>query len=570
MHCKTQIAYLDSQTTPANSSDEAIQEWHAHKDSLAFLRNSSHGDTAIYVSVPGFFVYSLIVPLERLAEDYIENILQWNFTASPGYGCGYSFQNDIIQPHLCQPIEHTGSSVLNGSNPVFFLRDNPFQAVESACVEINQQVCHVIGAHWLSGKKAWCKLNDLGETTPIAFNIREGNVLCCTLERSELDFYLFTSQSCLIRVFDVSRSENWMAFDYNEAKKQRVEDRENEIFAMHGICHNKKTSKPQVSLLRGFQIIRCGASPEAMESKLKGEEQRNYEAFIIHDWKNNRIIEWISDPDQHGNYFVESELPYGTSPAFFKPEVLLRYKQDPKRYRIQERIIECKWAWSLQYDVNEEGQIHVYICDLANLPHQEQLYWKSFNEKPRGGISKRAFKTDFQASWDLDYDPLRALKEILAKFPDRDCGNSPCPIWKMPKVPETRDVNFLNYVVTETRKEWEDQISALAQILVEGLSQKYIIKLAEELNCRDEEKKLRSIKLLEKIMEAKAVPDTDIKMVTKPLVQLWGYRSELISHSGKVDLTILEPRQHFRELLQACEQAMRKLADLVMSGILTI
>jgi hypothetical protein len=44
-------------------------------------------------------------------------------------------------------------------------------------------------------------------------------------------------------------------------------------------------------------------------------------------------------------------------------------------------MIDCRGGWSLRdFDTNEAGQVHAYICDLRNLPYQEQLYWKSFNE----------------------------------------------------------------------------------------------------------------------------------------------------------------------------------------------
>ncbi|HEX5036670.1 MAG TPA: hypothetical protein VFX30_05890 [bacterium] len=566
MKWKDQVRYLASQSRPTDASEKALEKWHSHDDSLTFLKNSANDDTAIYISAPSFFIYSLIVPLDRVTGDYVEDILQWNFSASQGYGYGYRL--DPVEPYLCQPMEHTGSKILDDSSPIVFLRETPFEKELSTYVEINQQISHLLGIHWLSEMKAWCKLNDLGETIPIAYNIREGDVLCCTLQRSELDFYLFLSKSCLVRVFDISRSEDWTVFDYSEAKKQRIADQENEIFATHGICYGKNDGKPRVSLLRGFQILRCGVPSQTMLLKLQGKEPKSYETFVICDWKNKRVIEWTSDPNQHGNYFVESDLPHALSPAFFKPDVLLRYKQDPKRYTIGERRIECKWAWSLQYDINDEGQVHVYIGDLAHLPYQEQLYWKSFNEKPREGISKRAFKTDFQGSWDLDYDPLRSLKEILSRFPDKDDGNNPLPVWKIPTLPETRDLRYLSYVVTESRKEWEDQVSTLAQILVEGLNEGLIKKLADKYGCRDKEKKLKSGKLLAKILETMGVPAVDIETITKPLAELWALRSSLVSHAGKIDLPTTDLKQHFRRLIQECDRAMRKLAGIVKNGTL--
>lgn len=54
-------------------------------------------------------------------------------------------------------------------------------------------------------------------------------------------------------------------------------------------------------------------------------EPKQYVSFIAHDWKNSQVRECSCDPDQLGNYFVKSDWPFSTSPAFFRPEVLLKY-----------------------------------------------------------------------------------------------------------------------------------------------------------------------------------------------------------------------------------------------------
>jgi len=70
--------------------------------------------------------------------------------------------------------------------------------------------------------------------------------------------------------------------------------------------------------------------------------------------------------------------------AFFRPEVILKYKTDKDKYTVGERDITCRAAWHLQaFDVNEAGQVFAYICYLRNLPYAEQVHWHSYNEAPR-------------------------------------------------------------------------------------------------------------------------------------------------------------------------------------------
>lgn len=427
----------------------------------------------------------------------------------------------------------------------------------------SQLISHVLDIHWVEEKHAWCKLNELGEIVPIANWIQQDNLTLCTLREEELDFYLFLADACLVRLFDVSRSLDWgFSLSGNELEKRCIEE-EHEIYAIRTLKGDP--NKPSASFLRGVQIIRCKKPREELLLKLKGKELREYASFVIWDWKHGIEQEWTSNPEKIGNYFVDSDYPFGTSPAFFKPDVLSKYRQDPSRYKIHDRCIESKGAWSLRYDINEEGQIHVYICDLSHLPFKEQLYWKSFNESSKAGISQRSFKTDFEGQWDTSYDPLSSLKITIKQFPQHDEQKNPCPIWEMPNISETRDLTSLGYVVTESRKEWEDQILSLSQIIVEGLNTSYINKLAETKGCRD--KGLASIKQLGKILENISISQEDIKTIINPLNELWQLRSAIVAHHGgtppKGDL-----RLHFRGLLTNCDSSMLKLSKLVKTGCL--
>lgn len=558
--------YLEIQSRIPTSAEEQ-KKWLGLGDALNFLLGSREKMIPVYVSCKNFFMYSLVVSEEKLHGDYVKDLLGWSFVvSSSGYGYYSSYHNGQREPYLDDPMDSTGTDILNGSTPIFFLRifegHNP-----SSILEINQRICHVLGIFWLEDRNAFCKFNEMGDYEDIATMDRENNLILCTLKKEDLDFYLFLSHSVLIRVFDVSRSLDWMKYSNGSSRKEDFYDNpQEETFANRTTEFNEK-NEATTAWLRGFQIIRNTISHEEMMKKLDGKEDREYASFIILDFKHKKVCEWSSDPKQHGNYFVKSDLPFGTSPAFFRPEVLAKYKQDPSKYEIESRHITCRQAWSLRYDVNEEGQVHVYICDLSYLPYQEQLYWSSFNEKPKVGISKRAFKTDFEANWDFEYDPLSSLKQILEEFPVAKAGNEELPIWKMPNSPETRDVRFLNYVITDSVKEWEDQILALAQILVDGLCTDSIKKLAEYQSCRDNE--LGSRKQLIKCLEKLRVSREDISIFSDPLNTLWKLRSSIVAHAGG-EYPKGSLRVHYRNLIEKCDKAMRKLADFIKDGTLDI
>jgi hypothetical protein len=97
---------------------------------------------------------------------------------------------------------------------------------------------------------------------------------------------------------------------------------------------------------------------------------RQYALFKAIDLKTGNRLEVSCDPAGLSNYFQpESDLPLEMSPAFFRAEVLHKYKADLEKYRFEDRSIGCRGTWHLQtYDINEAGQVHTYLRYLGKSP----------------------------------------------------------------------------------------------------------------------------------------------------------------------------------------------------------
>jgi len=561
MRIKQIKKYLQEQD-PLPENNEERKKWFEMGDVIQFLLGSRENMVPIYVSSDNIFVYSLIVSEDKFRENYITDLLNWNF--SPANGYSYCISGN--QTYLCGPMDNTGSKILDGSMPIFFLRDIPG---EPLFLEINQEITHILGVFWLKNKNAFCKINELGDYTEIA-TMDDNDITLCTLKREELDFYLFLSKSVLIRVFDIVRTSDGFNYPRNKIENKYYEDNQEETFTNYTAYYNKEETLTN-AILRGFQIIRNKTSDEGMLKKAWGEEEREYESFIIHDLKHDKIHECSSNPKNLGNFLfgsVKSDLPFEISPVFFRPEVLAKYKQNPEKYTIEYNRINCRGSWSLKYDINDEGQVFVYIKDISGLPYLEQQYWRSFNEKPKAGISKRAFKSDFMGDWHLDYDPLFSLKNILNEFPSIKILGSKFSIWEMPKPNRTKNIKFLNYVVTDSTKEWEDQILVLHQILVEGLNSKTIKKIANNYKCR--ESGLKSVKQLVNCLNVLKISKTDIETINGPLLELIHLRSKIVAHATDEEYPEGDLKLHYKELLERCDESMRKLADIINQGLLNI
>ena len=249
---------------------------------------------------------------------------------------------------------------------------------------------------------------------------------------------------------------------------------------------------------RGVQIIRPRRPSKVVFTDIidgwSGQKNKEYVEFIAYDWRNGCITKISTDPSATANYFNAegNSLPFELSPAFFRPEVLLKYKADRDKYTVGERDVSCRAAWHLKgIDVNEAGQVHAYICDLRSLPYEEQLHWLAFNEPPKSNISERAFINDFKGEWVTFMEPLQKVLSIVERW-----RSNRVTWWTL------RDEKLLDRVNTprtESRDEWAESFMDLAKLVVEGFETKAIRAKLNTAQVPYEEKD-GTIALLEKLL----------------------------------------------------------------------
>ena len=254
-------------------------------------------------------------------------------------------------------------------------------------------------------------------------------------------------------------------------------------------------------------------------------------------------------------------LPYELSPAFFRPEVLSKYKADRDKYAIDEmrRFITCRGAWELRsYDVNEAGQVNAYICDLRYLPYQEQLYWASFNEEPKGTISHRAIENDFEGISSSQITGLERILHILRQWREQKAN-----WWGI-----QNEALFLqiNTPISNSKDEWAQAFLALAKAVVEGFQTKPIRALLrnKHISFDDDE---RPLSLLEKLIPRKGSAD-GLSGKLEGLKAAQKIRSKVHSHRQGTEASVLAKaalmehgsyREHFEHI---CNQIADELETI--------
>lgn len=233
-----------------------------------------------------------------------------------------------------------------------------------------------------------------------------------------------------------------------------------------------------------------------------------------------------------------------------------RFKADPEKYSLDDRSISCRNAWYLKsYDINEAGQVHAYIGDLAHLPIEEQRYWQSFNEWPKGTISKRAHENDILGEFSSEYDPLHLLKYKIGKL------NTAPPDWWQPR--DDAHMDAARYPATDSTLEWANEIMAFDQLLVEGFLLKPLRKLLEARG-RKAEANWASLRVIAEILVAAGRTVDEAKAILSPLSRLHALRSILKAHSSVEEKNEEEQqaraahgtlRAHFKDIAGQCDKS---------------
>ena len=480
--------------TPGDS--KLFSEWIRGEVHLDFLRKNANTDElVIYSAGEHTFIHSVVVPNDQLEPVDQEDLLKWSF--NPFYPiASYVTGGGCEGVYVERDLNGTGTTTLVDATQLIFGRTfEGWKGLDRTYYELHQEYAHLTKIHWRPEYRAYCRFNEHGDLDPVvSVTHREDKASKITLvsfKWEPLEEYLAASNSSLVRMFDFMLLRNSRFSGWSDEPMQ-------EVIEAPDLFYRQKVMPGKAAYTRGVQIIRPHRSHQAiftgMTDRWFGKNSKNHVEFIAHDWRNQWVTKISTDPAATTNYFQAegNTLPFELSPAFFKPEVLLKYKADSDKYTVGERDISCRAAWHLEaIDVNEAGQIFAYICYLRCLPYEELQYWLSFNEPPKASISERAIINDFQGEFTELVQPLSKVLSIVRR-------------WRSDRIEwwTLRDEKLLNLVntpLTASRNEWAEAHMALAKLVIEGFETKAIRKRLEALQV-PYDKEDKTIALLEKVL----------------------------------------------------------------------
>ena len=526
--------FLDVAVPPSAVNAEWLQNASSGVEYL--VRNARAAEIIIFTNAGQMLAYSVLAPLpgvtppdgNSLQYSHIDPNGHWTLEHVSGGG-------EPDRMYLSSPVDSYGCDSLNGAEQLVFRRY--FEGVDKGPMrtELSQPLVQALGLYWLDEEKAYCKLDEDGDIQPI-IRIRdlseqtgEGSAILVTIDAEQLHRYMAVTETALVTKFDFTRYVPKSFSGWGEP--QRDEVNENDLFYHSGVQANGSFSN-------GVMISRPVLTADMLIAKANRSwknEDKQYVTFKAHDWKNKQQAEISCAPWALASYFDQgSDLPFQVTPAFFRPEVLQKYKADPEKYRLEHRSIYARGGWYLKsYDVNEAGQVHAYLYDLATLPYREQLYWQSFNEWPKAPISPRAYQTDFEGSFSTIPDPLIDLKHEVSKLDEIK------PDYWQPRGKALAAA--VHYPLTASTEEWSNAILALDQLVVEGFA---IKPLRQRLRTagREFDKDWGSLKLLQEVLIAGGLDDDEAVEIVAPLRRVHDIRSKAKGHAAEADKRSLVKR----------------------------
>lgn len=541
---------------------EKVKPWLECEDLGTFFERTSQDWVLIHLTTEDFFLNSFSIAVSNIESYRSKEVVELN-DFSLDSGCvsyGYSFAGDE-KKYVYERDSKRGPG--NSEMwPLFFLRSfEGYKKEQRSYYEILQEYTHFADLHWMAEKAAFCTLNDVGDVEERIVIVDEEDFAAILFQNDELEKYLLYREHFLCRFVEVKRAmpkANWTD----------REGRKDPIYKSTGDRNSWIRSWPTIGadLSAAFDFVKAShiLLPNRTIEELENKEDK-HETFVIHDWKNGKVVECSCERSALNSYFEDTGKPFETSPAFFKPDVLLKYKSEPEKYELRERSIYCRGAWSLQtYDINEEGQVHTYICYLRHLPYREQLHWKQYNEPPKGKIAERAFKTDFEAQWVDEYNPLQLIKGHFQKFPNLSTPDGSKAIWK-PKEDLEMLLGKLHYVSAGKVSEYKDFLMALTILVVDGLDSACLKSLVKgHPKYTDQMGSLGCLKLL---LLQLGLNEEAADSVSAPLRALQTKRSKYGGHGGsQPDFDMVAD---CRAILKDVESSINSLIQVLNSSSLT-
>ena len=302
------------------------------------------------------------------------------------------------------------------------------------------------------------------------------------------------------------------------------------------------------------------------------DEPEKYVDFIIDVDEDGDDILHTSNPE-----ILEKSIgknrgsPDYLTPVFFRREVLDKYYKQPGKYTVKDGHLLCGGLWGIRIDNHHDDKVVTWLGDLGrDLPHCEQLHWRSYNIQPCGTISETTYRRSVLGEWAESDRPDHIFSQRYLMLQEDSVRALDWPILRPL---DERDKHYLKAIripSSDEQKDFDDLVLALTKVLIDSLNEKALNTLIPN----DERGGItRSISRLEKAFEVNGVKgyETHIKF----LRDLQDLRSAGSAHlkgskyskiAEKLGINNQSLRAVFQGILEKSIEVLLFLDRIVQSG----
>jgi hypothetical protein len=368
------------------------------------------------------------------------------------------------------------------------------------------------------------------------------------IQRSFLEAFMAAKQMNLLLYFELTRH------------KTENDRHSEELKAVKSITYRRFWGD---SYVRGFntftrvlgkKLFHCTELTEKNISPFKLEKE--YEDFIIKGDSHANTTH-TCNPDFLANSFGKNKtsLNYLT-PVYFRKEVLQKYFGSPKEYDVQDSRLTKTGFWTLRMDNNATDYISVFLGDLGNdIPHSEQIYWKSFNISPEDkNISRTYFKRNILGLFSDPKNPGLVFKSTFIHFQENWFNKYGWHLFLPLAEADSHCFSTLRSLIKEEQVEFDSQVLALVKVTIDSINAKQL----KMLTTSDE---IGSSKLLSNYLG-----DSEITFnASEFLGGLQGIRSTGVAHrkGSKYESTIAKLKIDDSDFTGAFDDMLIKMSTLL-------
>ena len=259
-----------------------------------------------------------------------------------------------------------------------------------------------------------------------------------------------------------------------------------------------------------FAKTECGVFPF-------DDRNPQYADFILGFDDSGKQVAYTCNDRELADYFGGNpKAPHFLTPIFFRREVLQKYYAKPEMYSVEPGYVRCGGLWGIPIDDEHRTHVVVFLGDLGKcLPHDEQLYWKSYNVPPEGGLSRGCYQRSILGMWTGTENPEFVFKGKFDRFQEAWTKKFGWPLFIPLRDDDKHLLATLHIPLNDEQAEFDAQVLALAKLIVDSLNEAELAKLLPSKIGGE-----KGISKLERFLKVKGFDDEPVITFLRELYRL--------------------------------------------------